>query len=132
MAPARTGGCLCGAIRYESAGEPQFALQCHCRDCQRASGSGYVAAVRMPSSAAAWFSRASPLQRIWTSPILNATVGKISQANRQGNEFLRRPRKGEVKSGDPEFPNKLECTSRNPVYRLEGGEPSSPGSRFRL
>src|SRR5881392_1670545 len=50
MASARTGGCLCGAIRYESGGEPQFALQCHCRDCQRASGSGYVAAVRMPSA----------------------------------------------------------------------------------
>jgi hypothetical protein len=41
---------LCGAIRYESGGEPQFALQCHCRDCQRASGSAYVAAVRMPSA----------------------------------------------------------------------------------
>ena len=50
MASAREGGCLCGAIRYESGGEPQFALQCHCRDCQRASGSGYVAAVRMLSA----------------------------------------------------------------------------------
>lgn len=48
---ARTGGCLCGAIRYEAGGEPLFALMCHCRDCQQASGSGYVAAVRMPSAA---------------------------------------------------------------------------------
>jgi hypothetical protein len=48
--PTRTGGCLCGAIRYECAGEPQFALQCHCRDCQRQSGAPHVAAVRMPAA----------------------------------------------------------------------------------
>jgi len=47
---ARTGGCLCGAVRYESEGEPVFALQCHCRDCQRSSGTAYVAAVRVPSA----------------------------------------------------------------------------------
>ena len=50
MAELRTGGCLCGAIRYESSGEPVFALQCHCRDCQRQSGSAFVAAVRVPSA----------------------------------------------------------------------------------
>jgi hypothetical protein len=50
MATLRTGGCLCGGIRYESSGEPVFALQCHCRDCQRQSGSAYVAAVRVPAA----------------------------------------------------------------------------------
>ena len=48
--PVRTGGCLCGAVRYESGGEPAFSLQCHCRDCQRASGAAHVSAVRMPSA----------------------------------------------------------------------------------
>jgi len=46
----RAGGCLCGAVRYECGGEPQFSLQCHCRDCQRQSGAPHVAAVRMPSA----------------------------------------------------------------------------------
>src|SRR5215472_3614842 len=50
MMEKRTGGCLCGAIRYEAGGEPLFSLQCHCRDCQRQSGTAYVAAVRMPSA----------------------------------------------------------------------------------
>jgi len=50
MATARTGGCLCDAIRYEAAGEPVFSLLCHCRDCQRQSGSAFIAAVRLPSS----------------------------------------------------------------------------------
>ena len=43
MASARTGGCLCGAIRYESGGESQFSLQCHCRDCQMLSGTAFRA-----------------------------------------------------------------------------------------
>jgi hypothetical protein len=50
MTSSRTGGCLCGAIRYECSGEPLFSLRCHCRDCQRQSGSGYIAAVRLPAS----------------------------------------------------------------------------------
>lgn len=50
MAAAMTGGCLCGAVRYESSGEPGFALLCHCRDCQRQSGSAYAAGWRVPAA----------------------------------------------------------------------------------
>jgi hypothetical protein len=50
MASPRTGGCLCGAIRYESAGDVMFALRCHCRDCQRQSGAASVAAIRVPAA----------------------------------------------------------------------------------
>jgi hypothetical protein len=37
-----TGGCLCGALRYEAVGEPLFAGLCYCADCQKASGSAFV------------------------------------------------------------------------------------------
>ena len=50
MASVRTGGCLCGAVRYVSAGDPVFSLQCHCRDCQRSSGTAYIAAMRVPAA----------------------------------------------------------------------------------
>ena len=50
MAMVRTGGCLCGAVRYESVGESLFSLLCHCRDCQHQSGSAYVAAMRVPAA----------------------------------------------------------------------------------
>lgn len=41
------GGCACGAIRYECSAPPLRMVNCHCRDCQRASGSGYSATLIM-------------------------------------------------------------------------------------
>ncbi len=32
------GGCYCGEIRYESEGEVQASIQCHCRECQYITG----------------------------------------------------------------------------------------------
>jgi hypothetical protein len=40
-----TGGCMCGAIRYECAAEPIAMGLCHCRDCQYATGSAFAAAL---------------------------------------------------------------------------------------
>ena len=37
-----TGGCHCGAIRYEVEGEPINHALCHCIDCQRNSGAPMV------------------------------------------------------------------------------------------
>lgn len=37
-----TGGCLCSSVRYECAKEPLMMGTCHCRDCQRASGSAHA------------------------------------------------------------------------------------------
>ena len=51
MTPKLSGGCACGAIRYEAHAEPVLMLNCHCRDCQRASGSGYAAIVVVPKGA---------------------------------------------------------------------------------
>ena len=37
-----TGGCLCGAIRYESSEAPVDAGICHCRTCQKSTGSAFM------------------------------------------------------------------------------------------
>jgi hypothetical protein len=38
-----SGGCHCGAVRYEAHGEPFNSTLCHCTDCRRVSGAPAVA-----------------------------------------------------------------------------------------
>lgn len=46
-----TGGCLCGAVRYEIAAEPIMAGHCQCRDCQRHTGTGHASMIAFPKAA---------------------------------------------------------------------------------
>lgn len=36
------GGCSCGALRYRLKAKPLIVHCCHCRDCQRVTGSAFV------------------------------------------------------------------------------------------
>jgi hypothetical protein len=42
-----TGGCLCGAVRYEILGKLKGAVHCHCSKCRRFHGN-FAAYVSMP------------------------------------------------------------------------------------
>jgi hypothetical protein len=42
MASDLEGGCACGAVRYRLTSAPMFVHCCHCRDCQRQTGSAFV------------------------------------------------------------------------------------------
>ena len=37
------GGCLCGGVRFRITGKLGPAVYCHCKQCQRASGSAFAA-----------------------------------------------------------------------------------------
>jgi len=36
------GGCACGAVRFRLQSRPMFVHCCHCKDCQRQTGSAFV------------------------------------------------------------------------------------------
>ena len=56
------GGCSCGNIRYRMTGEPLIVHACHCRQCQRITGSAFVM---------------NGLVRKSDVELLSGTVGKI-------------------------------------------------------
>jgi hypothetical protein len=46
-----TGGCLCGALRYEISELPLMTYTCHCIDCQHLTGSAFSLAITVPDTA---------------------------------------------------------------------------------
>lgn len=64
-----TGGCLCGAVRYEAKGPPAFAGYCFCGDCRKASGSGFIGFMSYPAADIA----ISGETRVFKSPSFRGT-----------------------------------------------------------
>ncbi len=46
-----TGGCLCGQLRYEANAEPIFSAVCHCKTCQKQSGTAFRVVIAVPRPA---------------------------------------------------------------------------------
>lgn len=45
------GGCVCGKVTYSGTAEPIFAGICHCKTCQKASGTAFNTVVAVPADA---------------------------------------------------------------------------------
>ena len=54
MADQMSGGCACGRIRYTATVVPDEAYLCHCRMCQRSTGSVSIAFVNAKLDAMSW------------------------------------------------------------------------------
>lgn len=48
MSGGVTGGCLCGAVRYELGAAPLFMANCHCATCRKWSGAAHSSNVGVP------------------------------------------------------------------------------------
>ncbi len=62
------GGCACGRVRFQAEADSDEAYLCHCRMCQRATGSVSIAFKNLPQSAVDWISEpdwyvSSPIAR---------------------------------------------------------------------
>jgi hypothetical protein len=57
-----TGGCGCGAVRFELSAPPDVALYCHCTRCQRRSGTAAAPSARVAPESVTLLSGAEHLR----------------------------------------------------------------------
>jgi len=60
-----TGGCQCGAVRYEITGAPHALYVCHCRECRKQSASAFGISLEV-ARADLRLTRGTPAH--WTRP----------------------------------------------------------------
>ena len=94
---ALTGGCLCGALRYEAGGAPLRRFLCHCRDCQKSTGSAFQFGVTVPRSQFAW-TKGTPARYTRTADSGRLITRLFCPACGSGlvNEIALRPEEVEV------------------------------------
>ena len=73
------GGCLCGAIQYEIAGEASAFYHCHCKRCRKLSGTGHASNVRVSEGTIRWLQGETLLGSF-----------KVPEAKRFRNDFCTR------------------------------------------
>ncbi len=61
-----SGGCQCGAVRYQVTGEVGHPHLCHCRMCQKASGNFFLPLIGAAKSDFEW-TRGEPSCILWAS-----------------------------------------------------------------
>ena len=62
-----TGGCMCGAVRYELLSDPFDCGWCHCRTCQLTSGAPAMVFASVPEGDLAWTAGAEQVRKVKSS-----------------------------------------------------------------
>lgn len=68
-----SGGCLCGAVRYEGEATPMFQMKCYCSDCRKTSGAGHTANIVVDKNSVA----------------VTGATGRFASKADSGNEVTR-------------------------------------------
>ena len=63
-----TGSCLCGQVRYELTGAPQFINHCHCSMCRKAHGAAFGSFLHADGHGFRWRAGAELVQNYESSP----------------------------------------------------------------
>jgi len=62
------GSCLCGAVRFELAGSPQFINHCHCSMCRKVHGSAFGSLLHADGATFRWTSGEGGVRNYASSP----------------------------------------------------------------
>ena len=71
-----TGSCLCGAVKYEVAGEAKRFYYCHCSRCRKATGTGHASNLFL-----------QPATLTWRTGQEHIRAFKVPEAQRFTNQF---------------------------------------------
>ncbi|UST66134.1 GFA family protein [Pseudomonas moraviensis] len=112
-----TGGCLCGAVRFQATGEPYRVGLCHCLDCRKVHGALFHASAIFPQDAVTITGATHDYQGRHFCPRCGSSV-----FNRSGDEV-------EVNLGALDAPDQLKPTYESWIVRRESWLPDFPLAR---
>jgi hypothetical protein len=95
------GGCLCGAVRLEAAGEPYRVGICHCLDCRKHHGAVFYTFAIYPATAVTITGKTADYRGRYFCPVCGSSV-----FSRSGDEI-------EIAAGSFDAPNQVK-----PTYEL--------------
>lgn len=108
------GGCLCGDVRFEAAGQPYRVGLCHCLDCRKHHGALFYAAAIFPKDSVAIAGETRGYAGRFFCPRCGSSVFASS-----GDEI-------EVHLGSLDAPDQLLPTYESWVLRRESWLPPFP------
>lgn len=133
-----TGGCACGAVRFETTGPTRPVIACHCGTCRRTSGH-YWAATQVYESN---FKLVEDRGLKWFQSSQAARRGFCTECG--GSLFFQRPETGRISlaAGSIDSPTGLRevehicVTEAGDYYRIDDGLPghddNSVSERWQL
>ncbi|HWH85345.1 MAG TPA: GFA family protein [Pseudomonas sp.] len=114
---AFSGGCLCGAVRFQITGEPYRVGLCHCLDCRKFHGALFHASAIFPEDAVTIRGTTHEYAGRHFCPRCGSSV-----FNRSGDEV-------EVNLGALDAPDQLKPTYESWTVRRESWLPQFPLTR---
>ena len=125
--PRISGGCLCGAVRYESAAQPALVVVCHCTTCQKNTGSAFSLTIT-GGTLATYEDRSGGSGKPFYRSFCSRCGSAISA---QGEAF---PGMLILKAGTLDDPSWVKpqghiwCVEKQPWVTIEPGVPQVPGA----
>jgi hypothetical protein len=75
------GSCLCGQVRFELAGPPQFINHCHCSMCRKVHGAAFGSFLHADAGGFRWLAGQSYVENYQSSPSNIRAFCKVCGSN---------------------------------------------------